>query len=523
MRRQTLTRIAAGLILALCTTGAAFAGGQGEKKEATQEEKTFIVARSTDAQYLDAGYAWSEGEIDLMYHLYDGLVRYKNDELEVEPALATSWERSEDGTVWTFELREGVTFHDGSPFNAEAVQFSYMRLIDEDHEYYGLGDYSYFDYLLSDVIEDITVEGEYTVSFHLKDKFAPFLTYMGYYSQFPVSMEAVKEHGEDFSKHASGTGPFKLVEWKEDEYITLEANEDYWGEKPKIDKLIWKVVPDISTRFLELQSGQVHAVKGLAPNQLESVKNNSDMKLHQVPGANIFQLTFNNESEPVDNKLVRQAIAHAIDKETLVEGVYEGLGTPAVTSVPPTVFGFNEDLEIHEYNPEKSRELLQEAGYDDGISITLNTFIHARPYVSNPVDAAEIIKDDLSKAGIDATIETNEWGTHSGLMRNGDYQAGFSGWYDIAYPSNFLKTMLLEGSNANWQPEEMVDLAQQALSTYDRDEQERIYREMQVIAHEEVPTIPIAHNDYTAASSAAVKGFRLDVIGNVIVTDVEMD
>ncbi|MFP4180007.1 MAG: ABC transporter substrate-binding protein, partial [Spirochaetaceae bacterium] len=177
----------------------------------------------------------------------------------------------------------------------------------------------------------------------------------------------------------------------------------------------------------------------------------------------------------------------------------------------------------HEYNPEKSRELLQEAGYEDGISITLNTFIHARPYVSNPVDAAEIIKDNLSKAGIDATIETNEWGTHSGLMRNGDYQAGFSGWYDIAYPSNFLKTMLLEGSNANWQPEEMVDLAQQALSTYDRDEQERIYREMQVIAHEEVPTIPIAHNDYTAASSAAVKGFRLDVIGNVIVTDVEMD
>jgi len=514
------------LFLALAVAllgGLAFAGGQKEKEASGEKEQTFIIGRSTDARTLDAGYAWSEGEIDLMYHLYDGLVRFKNDQLEVEPALATSWERSDDGTVWTFELREDVNFHDGTPFNAAAVRFSFMRLIDEDHEYYGLGDYSYFAYLLGDVIEDIEAVDEYTVAFHLKNRFAPFLTYMGYYSQFPVSPAAIKEHGEEFYQQPSGTGPFELVEWKKDEYITMKVNEDYWGTQPKIDTLIWKVVPDISTRFLELQSGQVHAIKGLAPNQLEKVRGNQDLKLHQVPGANIFQLTFNCAKEPVDDKRVRQAIAYAVDMETLVEGIYEGLGTVAVGSVPPTVFGFNDDLAPYLYDPEKARQLLAEAGYSEGTELTLNTFVHARPYISKPVDAAELIKNDLAKVGIDATIETNEWGTHSDLMNNFNHQAAFSGWYDIPYPSNFLKTMLLEGADTNWKPQEMVDLANQALSTYDREEQERYYRRMQEIEHEEVPTLSIAHNDYTAASRNEISGFKLDVVGNVIATSVEIE
>lgn len=503
------------------SVGAVFAGGQSEQAE--EKEKTFIVARSTDAQTLDAGYAWSEGEIDLMFHLYDGLVRFKNDQLEVEPALATSWDRSDDGLVWTFDLREGVKFHDGTDFNAEVVRFSFMRLIDQDHEYYGLGDYSYFDYLLSEVIEDIKVVDTYTVEFHLKNRFAPFLTYMGYYSQFPVSMAAVKEQGEEFYRNPVGTGPFEFVEWQKDEYIVLKRNENYWGEKPKVDKVIWKVVPDISTRFLELQSGQVHAIKGLAPNQIEKVQGNDKMVLHQVPGANIFHMVFNNTMAPVDDVRVRQAIAYGINLEKLVKGVYEGLGTVASTSLPPTVFGHADDIDHYPYDPEKARELLEEAGYSDGLDITLNTFIHARPYVANPVDSAEVIKDDLAKVGINVTIESNEWGTHSDLMNNYKHQMAFSGWYDVPYPSNFMKTMLMEGANTNWKPQEMVDLVQKAISTYDRDEQEQAYLDMQAIEHEEVPALPIAHNDYTAASAAGVTGFELDVIGTVRAHDVDFD
>lgn len=516
--KMTLKKLVLAALVVVLSMGFVMTG---LTDEVSARSKTFVVARSTDARTLDAGYAWSEGEIDLMYHIYDGLVKFKNDKLEVEPALATSWEMSDDGLVWTFNLRKGVKFHDGSELNAETVRFSFMRLIDQDHEYYGLGDYSYFDYLLSEVIEDIEVVDDYTVAFHLKNKFAPFLTYMGYYSQFPVSMEAVKKYGEDFYRHPVGTGPFKFVEWKRDEYIVLERNEKYWGEKPKIDKVIWKVVPDISTRFMELQAGQVHAIKGLAPNLIEKVKGNDNMRLHQIPGANIFNMVFNCTKPPVDDKRVRQAIAYGIDLEKLVAGVYEGLGTVASTSIPPTVFGHADDISHYPYDPEKARELLKEAGYEDGLSITLNSFIHTRPYVSNPVDCAEVIKNDLSKVGIDVNIETNEWGTHSDLMNNYRHQMAFSGWYDIPYPSNFMKTMLMEGANTNWKPDNMVELVQKAISTYDREEQKKYYLEMQEIEHEEMPTIPIAHNDYTAASLSNVEGFVLDVLGTVRVHDVD--
>ena len=520
MQKKTLLRTCVlAILMVSLSVGLVFAGGQSES---AAKDKPFIVARSTDALTLDAGYAWSEGEIDLMFHIYDGLVRFKNDQLEVEPALATSWERSDDGLVWTFNLREGVTYHDGSEFNAEAVRFSFMRLIDEEHEYYGLGDYSYFAYLLADVIEDIKVVDEYTIAFHLKHKFAPFLTYMGYYSQFPVSMEAVKKHGEDFYRNPVGTGPFKFVEWKKDEYIVLERNEDYWGEKPAIDKVIWKVVPDISTRFLELQSGQVHAIKGLAPNQIEKVESNDKMVLHQVPGANIFHLVFNCDKEPVDDVRVRQAIAYGVNLDKLVRGVYEGLGTVASSSLPPTVFGYADHVEPYPYDPEKARELLKEAGYEDGLSVTLNTFIHARPYITNPVDSAEVIKNDLAKVGIDVTIESNEWGTHKTITDNYDHQMAFSGWYDVPYPSNFMKTMLMEGSRSNWSPKEMEELVQKAISTYDRDVQEEAYIRMQEIESEQMPTLPIAHNDYTAASAAGVEGFELDVVGTIRVHNVDL-
>ena len=513
----TIRLVIASLTLLLVAT-AAFAGGE---QEGAASDQPFVIARSTDARTLDPGYAYSEGEIDLMFHLYDGLVRFVNDELDVEPALATSWETSDDGTVWTFELREGVKFHDGTDFNAEAVVFSFNRLIDEDHPYYGLGSYSYFDYLLSDAIDSIEAIDEYTVRFTLSQPFAPFLTYLGYYSEFVVSPTAVREHGENFFRNPVGTGPFEFVEWQKDEYITIRRNEDYWGEQPTVDEVIWKVVPDASTRLLELRSGQAHAIKGIVPNQLETIEGNDDLAMHRVAGANVFMAVFNNDAEPVDDPRVRQAIRHGIDLEALVDSVYGGLGTGAATPMPPTVFGFADDLSHYDYDPERSRELLAEAGYPDGISLTIHSFIQARPYVPKPLDAAQIMESQLAEAGIDVTVESNEWGTHSDIMDNHDHQMALTGWYDVPYPSNFLRTMLLVGSDTNWQPQEMTDLSLSALATYDRDEQERIYREMQAITHEESPVIPIAHSDYTAASRVEVEGLELDVIGTIRAHNVQ--
>jgi peptide/nickel transport system substrate-binding protein len=493
-----------------------------EKKVEEPVETTFIVARSTDANTLDCGYAYYEGEIDMMYHLYEGLVRFKDETLAVEPALALNWSVSDDGLIWTFELREGVKFHDGTDFNAEAVEFSFMRILDEEHPYYGLGDQglAYMDWLLAPAIKDVRAVGDYTVEIELNDVFGPFLTYMGVYSQYIVSPTAVETHGEEYYRNPSGTGPFKFLEWRRDEYVKMAAFDGYWGEKPAIEEVVWKVVPDESTRLMELMAGDVHAIKSIAPAQLATIQGNPDLKLLQVAGSNLFFAAINHEAEPFDDVRVRQALMHAIDFDSMVDSLYEGLGTRAVTSIPPTIPGFNRDIKPYAYDPEKAKDLLTEAGYPDGFSMKLHTFTEARGYISTPVDAAEIMKSDLAKVGIDVEIVANEWGTHRPILREHEHQLGLIGWFDIPCPNSFLNLLLQGAANTRYRPSELKELAGKALSTYDRAEQEAYYKEIQWIAHEDVALMNIAHSDYSAVVLSRISGFELDSLGNVLMHNV---
>ena len=483
----------------------------------TQEDQTFIIARSTDAEILDPGYAFVEGDIDIVFHIFDGLVQFKNDQLDVEPALATDWDVSEDGKTWTFNLRKGVKFHDGTDFNADSVVQTYKRVLDENNAYYDVvqGGWSYLEYLMGDIIVDVVATDDYTIEFKLSQKFAPFLTYMGYYSQFITSPAAMEKYGADLANNPVGTGPFKFDKWKKGEYVQLVANDDYWGEKPKIDTLIFKVVPESSTRLLELQSGEVDAIKSLDPGQLAKVKENKDMELLSVPGANIFYGAINTTKEPFNDKRVRQALNHAIDMDKIVDVVYEGSGTRAINAMPPTIFSFDETAGPYEYNPEKAKQLLAEAGYPDGFKMDLNTFIYGRTYVAKPVQVAEVIKSDLENVGIKVNLVTNEWATHNDIQDNMKHDVSLTGLYDVPYPSNFLKTMALEGGSTGYAPQELIDLANKAMSTYDRDEQAKYFKELQQKLYEAAPIIPIAHNNYTAAIRSNVKGFELDVVGTV--------
>lgn len=507
--------IVASLTLAGC--GGTKQASTNSNTETSSESKPFVIARSGDADLIDPGFAWDEGDIDVVFHVYDGLVKFKNDDLEVEPALATDWKSSEDGKTWTFNLRKGVKFHDGTDFNSNAVVQSFKRITDKSNKFYGQvqGGYSYLGYLMGDVIEDVIAIDDDTVNIKLNQKFAPFLSYMGYYSEFIVSPTALEKYGADFPKNPVGTGPYMFDKWKKGEYLQLKANKDYWGEKPKLETLIFKVVPDSSTRLMELQTGAVDAIKGIDPSQLENIKQNPELKLLTVPGANIFYTAINTQKPPFDNVKVRQALNYSIDVNKIVDFIYEGNGTRAINALPPTVFAFDNTAGPYEYNTEKAKALLKEAGFPNGIELKLNTFMHARPYVSKPVQIAEIMKADMEKAGIKVEIVTNEWATHSDIMKNMKHDIGFTGWYDIPYPSNFLKTMALEGGNTGYEPQELKDLALKALGTYDLSEQEKYWKEFQQKLHEGAPLIPIAHNNYTGAVRSNVTGFKLDVLGTV--------
>ncbi|QGU00368.1 Dipeptide ABC transporter, substrate-binding protein DppA [Candidatus Syntrophocurvum alkaliphilum] len=510
------------LLLLVFVFSFTLAGCGGEGTGEVDDTTIFTVARSTDADLIDPGYAWAEGDIDPVYHVFDGLLQFKNDDLDVAPALATDWEMSEDGKTWTFYLRDDVKFHDGTDFNADAVVFSFERVLDEDHPYYGVvqGGYSYLNYLMGDVITEVRAIDEFTVEIELEQKFAPFITYMAHYSQFIVSPTAVEKYGENFPQNPVGTGPFVFEDWRQGEYIRLAANDNYWGEKPEIDTLIFKVVPETSTRLMELQTGQVDAIKHIDPAQIYAVQNDDNIDLLTVPGANLFMGLINVTKEPLDDPTFRKALNHAIDMDALVDVIYEGTGTRAINALPPTVFAFDETAGPYEYDPEKAKQLLADAGYPEGTEIELASFTHARSYISQPVQVAEIIRADLQRIGLDVDINVVEWGTLTEMRQSREFDVALYGWYDVPYPSNFLRTMMLGGNQSGYEPQELVDIADQALATYDEAEQEKLYKELQQEYYEQAPIIPIAHSNYSAAVRSDIEGFQLDIMGNVLMHDV---
>lgn len=236
----------------------------------------------------------------------------------------------------------------------------------------------------------------------------------------------------------------------------------------------------------------------------------------QVAGSNLFYAAINHQAEPFDDLRVRQAFMHAIDFDALVESVYEGLGTRAVNPMPPTLLGYNHDIEPYAYDPDRAVELLTEAGLPDGFDMDLHVFAESRAYVGRPVDAAEIFKSDLAQVGINANIVVNEWGTHRSLLREHEHQVGFIGWFDVPHPNNFLNLLVLRAVNNQYENPELEELSDKALATIDPAEQEQYYREMQEIILRDVVVVPIAHSDYTAVVLDEISGFRLDSLGNVL-------
>ncbi len=490
---------------------------------------TAIVIRGGSTEILDPGYSESGDDVEIDYHVYENLVRYKSGSIEVEPALAESWEVSEDGKTWTFHLREGVKFHDGTDFNAEAVVFSFKRLYDEEHPYYMVGgSWSYFDYLLGDEVEDVVAVDDYTVELRLKDKYAPLLTVLGYYSEAIISPAAMEKWGEDFMLHPTGTGSYKLEEWKDGEYVSIVRNEDYWGEQPYLDKIIWKEVPEASTRLLEMKNG--HVMSPIMPEQISMIEENPDWAIIRIPGANLSWLHMRQKYPPLDDVRVRWAFNYAIDVEAIVEGLWGGTGVPAINPYPSTMFGWNPDVEPYGYDPDKAVELLAEAGWTDtdgdGIvdkdgepfEMEISTMDIPRPYLPHPREVCEAIAGYMEAVGVKLTVREYDMGTFSELNGNHELPLTVIGWYDIPEPNQFMNGMLLIAaySSSPYENQEMYELAEKALRTYDTEERAKYYMQMQEIFHEEAPKVPLAHSEYLIAASNEIEGVELAIDGSIL-------
>ncbi|MGI6458051.1 MAG: ABC transporter substrate-binding protein [bacterium] len=478
-------------------------------------ENNLVYARGGDAVTLDPGSMEDGFSAQVANQVFEGLVQFKPDSIEVSPCLATSWETSEDQKIWTFHLRENVTFHDGTPFTADAVVLSMMRMIDENHPHHLPGQMPYAEFVYKGIVEKVEKVDDHSVRIHLTKPYAPLLQNLAMFCCFIVSPAAMEKYGDSFGEHPVGTGPFKFDYWQRDVEIHLVKNEHYWGEPAKLDSITFKVVREPDVRLISMIRGEAHLMDGVEPQLVLQAQQHEHLVVEKSPGLNVSYAYMNVKAEPFTNTLVRQAVNYAVNKQAICEHLFDNLAVPCRGIFPPGILGHDPESSAYQYDPDKARELLRQAGYENGLEFELLTYSVPRPY--NPMGArlAEVVQGDLAKVGIRARITQVEWGTLLDRTLSHHYQMAMLGWItDNGDPDNFAYALLAyEGNRSQFDHSRFVELALQGQRTYDPEERLKIYREAQAIAIDEAPWLFLNHFSDLAIRHRRVQGYRLHPSG----------
>ena len=486
---------------------------------------TLVFGRGSDSVGLDPALETDGESFKVCDNLYETLVTYAPGSTQVIPQLAHSWSVDEAGLEWTFHLRTDVSFHDGTPFNAEAMLFSLGRQFFPDHPFHKLaaGSYQYWkDMGMDDMIADMTAPNDSTFVIQLATPNAPFLSNLGMNFCAAVSPTAVRKHGADYFKYPVGTGPFRFVEWLKDERIILARNDTYWGTAPQIGRLVFRAIQDPSVRYLELRAGSLDGMDNLSPEFLDELRADDQIKLLTQPGMNIGYLAMNMEKPPFDDVRVRIAVNHAVNKQSLVDNFYGGLAEAAKNPIPPMMWSYNDDIEPYAYDPDRARQLLAEAGLANGFETELWAMPAARPYMPQPEKIAQAIQADLAQVGIDARIVSPEWATYLDKVFKGHHDMCLLGWTgDNGDPDNFLYVLLDKlaaikpaQNVAFYKSDELHEILVAARRETDLTHRTQMYRQAQEIIHDDAPWVPLVHATQTMAFREGVEGFQLHPTGS---------
>lgn len=497
--------------------------------------KTFVYCSEASPSYLSPVLGTDGATIDASGQaMFNGLTTFERGTTNVIPALAEKWDVSEDGKTYVFHLRKGVKFHSNKDFkptrdfNADDVVFSFNRQLDPNHPYHKVsgGSYEYFIGMdMQNIIDKVEKVDDYTVKISLKVPNAPFLANLAmdfasiYSAQYADAMAKAKTP-EKLDSAPIGTGPFEFVSYQKDSAVRYKAFENYWQGKAKIDRLVFSITPDASVRYAKLQKGECHAAPYPNPADIAKLKADSNITLLTKPGLNVGYLNFNVQKAPFDNVKVRQALNYAVNKDAIIESVYQGAGQVAKNPIPPTMWSYNDEVKDYAYDPEKAKALLKEAGFENGFETDLWAMPVSRPYNPNARRMAELVQSDWEKVGVKAKIVSYEWGEYLKRMRAGDHQTGMMGWTgDNGDPDNFLNTLLScaaveSGSNyANFCHKEFNDLVTKAAQVTDPAERTALYQQAQLVFKEQAPWITIAHSTTYFPVRKEVKGYVIDPFG----------
>ena len=475
-------------------------------------------------------------------HIYNRLVEFELGTTKVIPALAESWEVSDDGLVYTFNLRSGVKFHTtknftpSRDFNADDVLYSFNRQFKKDHPYHKVsgGGYEYFNGMdMPNLLKSVDKIDDLSVRFTLNVPESPMIANLGMDFASILSAEYADKMTaagtpEKVDLDPVGTGPFQLVDFQKDAVIRYKAHPDYWGGRAKIDNLVFAITPDNSVRYAKLKAGECHVMPYPNPADLEAMANDPDLNLMRQEGLNVGYLAFNTEKKPFDNKLVRQAINYAINKQAIIDAIYLGAGVAAKNPIPPTMWSYNEAVKDYPYDPAKAKALLAKAGLAGGFETDLWAMPVQRPYNPNARRMAEMMQADLAKVGIKAKIVTFEWGEYLKRSKEGEHEMILLGWTgDNGDPDNFMYVLLgcaaATGTNrARWCHKPFDDLLVQAKQSSDAALRTKLYEQAQVIFKEEVPWFTIAHSVVFMPMRKEVVGYKVDPLGGHVFYGVDL-
>ncbi|HEU5434296.1 MAG TPA: ABC transporter substrate-binding protein [Thermomicrobiales bacterium] len=526
---QQSAAIAGGAALSGGLVGrrSAFAAPRAGVRSQSAPAGTLIIGMEAEISSFDPAIMTGTSTFRPVSSMFDMLTNLFDPTTDIKPDLAESWEIAPDATSVTMKLRPGVKFHDGTDVNADAVVFSFERMLNTKspnyHGPYAFPPFFYPTYKTSTAVDPMTVK------FELTQPDATFFSALVWNTGSIVSPTAAKAAGKDFQNKPIGAGPFKFVDWEKDVKTTMEAFPGYWGGAPKLQTLIWKPIIEEAARFNQLMSGEVDFIVSLYPQFVPAIQANPDLQLIQGPSLHTWWCYLNMHYEPLKNVKVRQALNYAIDKKSLIDNVLKGTAVAANGWSWPDTWSYEPNARSYDYDPEKAKSLLAEAGYPNGFDLPYLLPESGSGMVA-PKEIGIAMQADLKKVGVNAQIETMEWisyltTTQKGLDNINGKQYGMcqTSWMNpVADPGLYVEYVSAgQGDNLGenlsyYDNKDYIDLLAKARVNGDQAQRADLYKQAQKIFAEDAPWIFMFHSNFVTAARKNVQGISLSPNQNVL-------
>ncbi len=502
--------------LPLSACGGSSAAGSG----ASGNAPPLVMARVKDAVVLDPSHATDGLSLNTTNEVMQGIVTFKPGSFDVVGDAAKSWTRSADGKTWTFELYPNLVFSDGTPLDAKAVKFNLDRWRLSTNPAHGNFTYSYYadDFGgFPGAITGVQAPSATRVVVTLAKPLGPFLRDIAEQSFGLGSPQAITADPKAFELKPVGSGPYMVAEWQRDDHITLVANPKFRGPKPGYQTVIIRDIPDQATSVLSIQKGDIDILTDPRPDDAKALAKQTGITVLEQPSNNVSYVAMDVEKKPFGDVRVRRAVAYALDAATMAKSLYSSGAVVADNWTPPGMLGGNPAVKAYAHDVAKAKSLLAEAGFPRGFATTLSYSTAPRPYLPEPQRVAETIQAELAQAGIQITLQPDEWGVFLDKVKHGRHDMCLIGWTgDNGDPDNFFYPLLDQDSarkdgNAQnysfWRDPAFHKLMLAGQATVDDAQRRKIYQQANAMVHDQAPAISLVHTTVPLVMKSSIEGF----------------